>query len=93
MNKYIWIDRQGKEIDIRDMSTDYFHNLVNYIFVELQTHNRRLFAYYLPVIVQELFRRQISLKDIVTEGARSYVDDQGVTRLWDEETNTEMAKC
>lgn len=91
MNKYIWMDRQENLIDIRTMKPDYFHNLVNYIFVELQTHNLPLFNFYLPVIIQELSRRQLSVTEIVGEGAKVYQDPNGVARLWDEETNSEMA--
>jgi hypothetical protein len=91
MNKFIWIDRQGTPVDIRTMSPDYFHNLVNYFFIELQTYNLPLFNYHLPVIIQELSRRQLSVTEIVGEGAKAYRDALGVIRLWDEETNTEMA--
>lgn len=89
--KNIWFDRQGKKVEIDKMDANRFHNLVNYLFIESQTYNLPLFNFYLPVILQELTKRQLSVTEIVAEGPRPYQDDQGINRIWDEETNTELA--
>jgi hypothetical protein len=91
MNRKIWIDRFGNELEIKAMSSESFHNLIYYFFIELQTYNLQLFNFHLPVIIQELYRRQVSVTQVMKEGVKVYTDAQGVPRRWDRKTDKEMA--
>lgn len=89
---YNWKTRNGRWLDIRTMELDHFHNLVVYLHVESARHNPKLFQLYWPVIQEELIERNLSLQAIISEGVRAYVDSKGIERIWDELTNTELAK-
>lgn len=81
-----WLTKDGTKIKFVDLTDTHFKNVV--VFV----HSHPMLSPFIPTVQGECKKRGLSLSDILNKGYQAYKDSQGLTRLWDAETNTEMVE-